>query len=355
MRLNALSLQAFAAGLLFAGAAGAQNTFYVPDNNPGTGILNRIPFGDTDPTDPVWSNQKYQTLLTAAQLGSAPRAIVELGFASSVNGVRQFATIKVQMALTAATVLDPDFATNLGAAPTTVLNATNYQWSNRAYAWNRLGLTAPFQFDGASNVVVDIEVTGAGLPTASVVPAFLRENTVPRVFAFGYAGTPPATGTVDLNGLKIEVGASGLVDFAVFGAGCVGSNSLAPVLAYTTTANSGRIGQSHTVALSNANGLSPTGSLLFTGFTNRTAFGGALPLPFLLDPVGATGCNLYVDPLVIVFVGVNTSGVGSVAQAIPNDPTFVGARVYHQFLVIDSTANPLGVTFTNYGRVLIGS
>jgi hypothetical protein len=357
MRFHA---HALAAGLLLAASSVAQtpNTYYVPNNNAGTGIPNLIPFGDTSPTDPSWSNQKYQTLVTATQLGGTARPLVELGFASVATGLRRFATLRIQMAHTTATTLGTNFAANLGGSPSTVLDATSYEWSNRPFAWNRIGLTSSFAFDGTSNVVVDIQVTGAGMPNASAVPGFLRETSVPRLFAFGWSGGPPADGVADLNGLKIECGMAGLVDFSLFGHGCPGSNSLVPALGYTVTGTSGRLGQNMVMTLANAFTAlppEPTGSVLFTGFSNRLAFSGAVPLPVALDGAGAPGCSLFVDPLQTTFSPVSPTGTATLTQPIPNNPALLGARVFHQFLVIDLIANPLGLTFTNYGRVILGS
>ena len=57
----------------------AQN-WYIPDNLPAAGNCNVIPFGDRvgsvcDPaTTSIWSNQKYQTRCTVADLGGMPNA-----------------------------------------------------------------------------------------------------------------------------------------------------------------------------------------------------------------------------------------------------------------------------------------
>src|SRR5687768_17010216 len=90
----------------------AQGTYFIPDNQAAAGTCNVIPFGDSSTSSPTWSNQKYQTLIPAAALGNRPGLICELAFAPYGTGMREFATIKIQMDTTTATSLSTTFAAN---------------------------------------------------------------------------------------------------------------------------------------------------------------------------------------------------------------------------------------------------
>lgn len=76
--------------------------------------------------------------------------------------------------------------------------------------------------------------------------------------------------------------------------------------------------------------------------------------PVPLGGLGATGCEQYVDPLVNVFGLSDAMGVGQFHQQIPNDPSFINLSIYAQGGVVDSAANPLGLTTTNGLRLVIG-
>lgn len=132
-------------------------------------------------------------------------------------------------------------------------------------------------------------------------------------------------------------------DLTEFGEGCAGSSGSAPGLGMTGSA---RIGDTTRFFLSNA----PPGSnaVLALGFSH------ARPLPIDLTPIGMTDCRLYVDVAVPLPVQSDAAGVGARDLPIPSDPALVSAHVYGQLLVPDPGANPLGLTVTNYGRVLVG-
>lgn len=72
-----------------------------------------------------------------------------------------------------------------------------------------------------------------------------------------------------------------------------------------------------------------------------------VPLPFDLTVLGATNCELLVDPLVpLAYV---TSGQGGVAQTvpIPNAPSLAGIEFVAQWFVADASVGPLGFAGTS--------
>jgi hypothetical protein len=331
--------------LLLAAAAPAQTTYFIPDNQATAGTCNVIPFGDSSTSSPTWSNQKYQTLILASALGNQAGLICELAFAPCGSGVREFATIKIQLATTTATTLVPAFASNLVTRPTTVLDTTNYRWTNVANTWNRIGLQKAYPFIGNENLVIDIEVTGVGLPGGGL--GMHRSSTIERLYAFGWTGTAPLAGTSDLAALKVEV-CFDTEDLWTFGAGCQGSNAQVPALSHT---GSSRLGNIFSADLANAR---PGAALLFGGFRNDS-FRNTVSLPWEMSAVGAPGCHLYVDAPLILGAGVNGSGNASLSFAVPRDSALLCGKFYSQYVPLDPQANALGFVTSNYGRALIGS
>ncbi len=312
---------------------------YVPDNQAGSGSCNVIPFGTTRSSN-TWKNQKYQTILTTAQLGKTPGRICGLGFAPCGATLRSFDSIVIKMDHIKSSTLSTTFANNLTSKAVTVLSAKNYHWYQKPGSWNRIGLQKDFLYIPAlGNVVIDIEVRGAHQTGSGLG---FRRGSLQRIYAFGWSGNPPATGRSGLAALKMEV-IFDMADAWLYGKGCAGSNNLVPALAYSAAP---KIGTAFKVLLSNA----PTPvapAILLLGFSN------ASPLPVDLGSVGAAGCSLYVRPD-FGLPAAATGGSASVALAIPNDARLVCGRFYNQFFVVDRKANKLGLTASNYGRGLIG-
>ncbi len=313
---------------------------YIPDSNAGTGTCNVIPFGTTK-SSPTWRNQKYQTLITAAQLGNKAGPIAEIGFAPCGATLRSFDSLTIKMDHFKGTTLSTTFANNLSAKAVTVLSAKNYVWHQKPGNWNRIGLQKPFVYvPQLGNLVIEIEVRGAGQTGAGF--GFHRGSTVQRVYAFSWTTNPPATGRTDNAALKIEV-IFDKADAWLYGLGCQGSNGLTPALSYSAAPV---LGGAFKVLLANAPGTAAP-AILLLGFSN------ASPLPVDLGFAGAAGCRLYVRPdFGLGAAAVN--GKASIPLAIPNSTSLVGGRFYNQWFVVDSKANKLGLTASNYGRGLMG-
>jgi|GEM_PF-419490 len=135
---------------------------------------------------------------------------------------------------------------------------------------------------------------------------------------------------------------SGLITAPAYRVNCIGSNSLTPALG-----NNGvpQLNGSYTVTLSDA--APSTFAVLASGLSNTTWSGGSLPaaLP------GAPGCNLLVDPAVLI--ARPTSGA-TVVFNVPNNGALVGTEVFHQWCVLDAV-NPAGLVLSGAGRALVGN
>ncbi len=91
----------------------------------------------------------------------------------------------------------------------------------------------------------------------------------------------------------------------------------------------------------------------FVGFsTTQTSSGLALPLD--LTTVGAPGCSLEVDPLVINRLTADAAGATTSYVSVPADQALVGASFYVQAIVFDANANGLGAVLSNRGEGTIG-
>ncbi|MBK8974525.1 MAG: trypsin-like serine protease [Planctomycetes bacterium] len=91
---------------------------------------------------------------------------------------------------------------------------------------------------------------------------------------------------------------------------------------------------------------------LFTGFSNRSWQGGSLP--FSLAGIGAPGCSLLASTEVNEGAVTNGNGEGARSYTIPTLPALVGAKLYHQWLVVDPGVNTLGVVASDGLETTIG-
>jgi CubicO group peptidase (beta-lactamase class C family) len=113
-----------------------------------------------------------------------------------------------------------------------------------------------------------------------------------------------------------------------YGSPCAGSGTGTLTLAGSGSA---MIGDRTGFDLSNA--LPNTGALCMLSAARIQA-----DLGFL----GAPGCTLLVDPLVLSLVLISPTGTASQLVDIPLDPGLVGSHLYGQYAVYDPHANPFG-------------
>ena len=90
----------------------------------------------------------------------------------------------------------------------------------------------------------------------------------------------------------------------------------------------------------------------FIGFDAQSWNG--QPLPLSLTPLGFTGCQVWLAPL-LSEVLVNTGGTASWDITIPVNAFALGAHVYFQAAVLAAGWNPGGFVFTNAGDAVIGT
>ncbi len=89
-------------------------------------------------------------------------------------------------------------------------------------------------------------------------------------------------------------------------------------------------------------------ALIFIGSTDKKW--GSINLPFDLTPLGASGCNLYIDMVLAYVSKTNASGRADFKLgAIPVDPGLTGQVYYVQQFAFDKSFNAMGMVST-YGR-----
>jgi len=183
-------------------------------------------------------------------------------------------------------------------------------------------------------------VWGAGMPSGN--QGHHRSSTIQRVYAFGWSGSAPATGTSSIAASKMEVVIDGW-DLHRFGHGCKGSNGKAPALSFTGSAKIG--GSGYGVNLANA--LPNARTFLIIGLPRHKP-------PVDLTIFGAPGCVWYEPDVFLLGLTCNSLGLAGVNLTVPRTvPACL--RVWFQWAPFDRTANALGLTFSNNGRLLAGN
>ena len=126
----------------------------------------------------------------------------------------------------------------------------------------------------------------------------------------------------------------------VYGSTCNGSAQRAPRIEHSGNA---RIGRNANIGLYGT--LPNSAGIVRLGLTNAK-----VPL----DGIGMKGCSLWIRHLLNV---VRSTGNGrfGISMPLPNDTRLVGLRTYWQGVVLDRSANTLGLTTTNAGELTIGA
>ena len=89
------------------------------------------------------------------------------------------------------------------------------------------------------------------------------------------------------------------------------------------------------------------------GASDTAWLGGALP--FSLAGLGAPGCSLLASTDLSATVATDANGAANFNFSFPNQLSLLGSRLHTQYLVVDPTANGLGLAFTNAVRTIVGN
>ena len=197
--------------------------------------------------------------------------------------------------------------------------------------------------------------TAPGWTTAHVSTALVAAGSTFCV-GFDTGAVPPSafeatTGGQDIPYHRFENGAWGVRTTGRFEWSirvlCRPTTTLPPMLQAAGVMDAG-----HSYELTMTDALPLTFGGISIGISNTSMNG--IPLPLPLDVVGAVGCTILSDQLVVGTGFVDGVGSFRMPVSIPNSPYFVGWRIYHQGVVVDPTANAFGYVLTHGIAVQIG-
>ena len=311
----------------------AAQSYFIPSDTPTVGTCNVIPFGDAGSA--TWSNQIYQTIATAADLGGTAGRISGIAFAPCGTGVHRNGRLRITLShVPAGYVLAASFAANL-PSPVVVLDQTNFVWPITANQWNEVGVNGTFVYDGVSDVVMEVIAEG----NTNTGGIGCHRDVRPRAYATGWVGTPPATGTVATGALKWSLTRC-VATATAFGEGCFG-------LAHSYT---GLPQLGATVLDANLTGCAANSPAYLIIGTNNGA-----PFPIDLSFLGFTGCSLYHDVAIVVATTADGAGNATVPLGpVPNLASWRCANILTQGANLNVAA-PGAVTTSNYIRLLFGT
>lgn len=87
---------------------------------------------------------------------------------------------------------------------------------------------------------------------------------------------------------------------------------------------------------------------------NTTVAPDGTPLPLNLDPFGATGCTLYVEPFETLLFMADANGESTWCVFVPFNTAFIGAQFFQQALAADPAVNAAGFELSNWATVTVG-
>ena len=96
-----------------------------------------------------------------------------------------------------------------------------------------------------------------------------------------------------------------------------------------------------------------TAAVLMIGASDTAWLGGALP--YSLAGLGAPGCSLLASTDLSATVATDANGAANFNFSFPNQLSLLGSRLHTQYIVVDPTANGLGLAFTNAVRTIVGN
>jgi hypothetical protein len=127
---------------------------------------------------------------------------------------------------------------------------------------------------------------------------------------------------------------------APFGAGCAATGGTVPLFEVLGTLGSGL------PATLRVSGVAPgVGTLMWLG-DSRTFWSGAPVLPLDLGFLGAPGCSLLAEPIHLVALQADASGIATLPFQVPVLPPALPMTIFGQAVVVDPAANPFGGVFT---------
>ncbi len=191
----------------------------------------------------------------------------------------------------------------------------------------------------------------------------VRFNLTPGTYFLEvFGGTTTVSGNYTLEfGVMPSIYVDASYALVTQNASCLGTNGLRPSIAFQdffTSRERPVLGAYFRRTIKDMPANAPY--FFVQGFTTSAIAlgnGGSTPLPLDLTTFGAVGCTLNVDIQNLRLGVANAAGSSEQGEVLTTNPVFRGLPVYEQAVVLDPTApgNTLGITFSNYGRQIIGN
>jgi serine protease AprX len=282
-------------------------------------------------------NMRYQTILRSDELGG-PGLITGLAFSALSTGTHYNSNMQIRMShVPAGHTLSTTLAANIPSS-SVVLSSNYHSFEYRADQWSNLGLQTPFNYNGTSDVVVEIIARGnVQTTTGTGVGLFHTDPNRPRSYATGWDLSTPSTGAV--------ANSSALRMRAEFS--CANANEYGASCGKLRASHSGssRLGFTFNFRLNDG----PANFVALIGLgTNDLP-----PFPISLTSLGFTNCFAYSNSTSILTVPTDANGIGSYPIAIPNNSIFNGFKAHGQWFSFD-TSEPGDLTFSNYTTMTVG-
>jgi len=320
--MNQLTLPLLLA--LIAPIAAQQRSAH-PQESLGIGAGNTVPLGWAGG---IGAESRSQLLIPRQELPAVPAQLLAIEVAGLFVGNMNYQSLGILCAPAQIAALDPNFASNLGPAPTVVVPPAPRGIDYSLQDWTTIAFVQPYQHDGHSDLVVEIRKVVS--PFGSAILTAHRQGSVPE-----RADRPRMQAT--------------------FGDLGSGANHAATAALTNMTPISLRLVWQQTPTLRHRSEVAASG--------NQFALGGQVALTVQGTPghffVMVAGIEwLPGQPLAGVLgelrvaarytfrdAVLDAQGLGSYQVAIPNDPSIVGLRVTYQAAVVDpGTAT---ITLTN--------
>lgn len=305
--------------LLFAAAAGAQQTISLPSGLVGTGTASQQVLGGL-------GDERIQSIFAPAVLPPGDTVITVLQLRGRQPAPSQSVTITLTVASAGVPLPEhasmSSFAANRGSTPQTMVfpGVVFPAVSLGVPAVVSLPLTVPFLRQAGQPLLVEMDydvvsVTGGGPPQWAV-----ESHVYPPTF---WGPTEQLLGTGCANGVmmphvKRRWPPEEWAEWRFF-----------------------------------SDQPTNTLSVLLLGLSDQQY--GVLPLPIPLDNLGAPGCSLqvsvdYTQLVLGTLTGFSPPTMFYAHTVLPRDPVFAGTRVSGQFAILTPGLNPAGLVMTPHAR-----
>lgn len=320
--------------------AQTQTRVFLTDGNPTRGTTNTFPWSQ--------ATVRYQTIFPAALFKNMPWLINDILVAPGLAMLPTRRTaiwpdIEIRIGQTAQATIARNWTTN-NPKPGLVWRGA-LRCDFELGKWRGLGLPKPFQYiplPATPNVCVEIIIWKIDPNTVPI--RAVADSGTQRAFRNNWTNSklgPLVGGSAAKMGLVLSS-----PNFVDVGVGCKGSSNSVPTLGATNLPQIG--GKPFNLTMSG--GLPSSVGIMVLGI-DRTKLG-AIPLPFDLQPLGATGCLVWNDLLVTLGVPLDAKGAANFPLPLP---AFLisGQRLYFHWWNLDANANTFGLTTSNLGAALL--